>query len=129
MSKTVCVDLDATLAHYEGWRGEDHIGPPRPGARDFMAALRARGLRAVVFTTRVKADVPDRPPGETPDTLAVRVVAWLDANGIPHDGVYTGQGKPMAAAYVDDRAVAVPSNPGEGDFRAALRYIDDVLLK
>ena len=22
------VDLDGTLAHYTGWRGEDHIGKP-----------------------------------------------------------------------------------------------------
>jgi hypothetical protein len=60
---------------------------------------------------------PDR---SAPEALAARVRAWLDAHGLEYDEVYTGQGKPFAAAIVDDRAVAVPTNPAGLDFERAL---------
>lgn len=112
--KTVCVDLDGVLATYDGWKGFDHYGTPRPGAREFMAELK-RVAKVTVFTTRAKADFDDRPPGTTPESAAARVRAWLDENGIPYDDVYAGQGKPMAVAYV-----AVRSNPDSADFCRAL---------
>jgi hypothetical protein len=117
--KTVCVDLDGVLAHYDGWKGVDHIGDPRPGAREFMEAL-GRVAKVVVFTTRAKADFEDRPEGATPEAMAAVVREWLGRHGIAHDEVYCGQGKPMAAAYLDDRAVPIPSNPGPDEFAAAL---------
>jgi hypothetical protein len=42
--KTVAVDLDATLATYEGWRGIQHIGDPRPGAANFLRRCFTCGL-------------------------------------------------------------------------------------
>jgi len=116
---TVCVDLDGVLATYDGWKGIDHIGEPRPGAAGFMANLRQRYI-VVVFTTRCKLDMGGRGDGETPDTLAARVRAWLERHAIEFDDVYTGQGKPFYAALVDDRAVGIPSNPGVFDFANAL---------
>lgn len=117
--KTVCVDLDGVLAHYEGWKGAGHIGEPRPGAKEFMAEL-IRFAKVVVFTTRAKADFEDRPEGATPESLARLVGDWLCGHSIDHDEVYCGQGKPMAVAYVDDRAVPIVSNPEPTDFAAAL---------
>jgi hypothetical protein len=119
MRKTVCVDLDGVLARYDGWKGEDHIGEPVPGAAEFTHFL-SRFARVVVFTTRVKADLADRLPGTTPEQLAERVKAWLDEHGFDYDEVYQGQGKPIAAAYIDDRAVRLPTNPGLADFAEAL---------
>lgn len=37
------VDLDGTLAHYDGWRGEDHIGDPIP---PMVERIKASGLHA-----------------------------------------------------------------------------------
>jgi len=34
--RTAVVDLDGTLAMYDGWRGSDHIGDPVPFAREAM---------------------------------------------------------------------------------------------
>lgn len=33
-NKTVCIDLDGTLIHYEEWQGEEHFGHLLPGASD-----------------------------------------------------------------------------------------------
>lgn len=119
MKKTVCVDLDGVLLTYDGWKGPDHFGEPRPGAAEFMAELR-RSAHVVVFTTRTKADFDDRPPGSTPESLAAKVRSHLDGHGIGYDDVYVGQGKPMAACYLDDRAVGIASNPTAEDFSLAL---------
>jgi len=37
--KTACVDLDGTLAKYDGWKGIHDIGDPYPAAKDFMSRL------------------------------------------------------------------------------------------
>lgn len=120
--KTVCVDLDGVLAHYEGWKGVDHIGEPRPGAADFMRSLQ-QFARVVVYTTRTKADFEDRPEGSTPEHLAGKVRDWLDRHGVVYDEVYTGQGKPFCAAFVDDRAVPIRANPVAEDFAGAIHAV------
>jgi len=107
MKKTVCVDLDGVLAHYDGWKGVDHIGDPRPGAVDFTKAL-SLIADVVIFTTRCNEEM-NKP--EKAHLLVNRVRAWLDKHGFQYADVYAGQGKPIAAAYIDDRAIAVPENP------------------
>ena len=37
--KTVCIDLDGTLVHYEEWQGEEHFGKVLPGASTATKAL------------------------------------------------------------------------------------------
>jgi hypothetical protein len=125
--KSVLVDLDGVLATYDGWRGIGHVGEPRPGAAEFLRRLKDVA-RVVIYTTRCKAYSEGTPGPEgmpepdrsAPEALAARVRAWLDAHGLEYDEVYTGQGKPFAAAIVDDRAVAVPTNPAGLDFERAL---------
>ena len=107
MKKTVCVDLDGVLAFYNGWKGVDHIGDPRPGAVEFTRAL-SLIADVVIFTTRCNEEM-NRP--EKAHLLVNRVKAWLDLHGFQYADVYAGQGKPIAAAYIDDRAIAVPENP------------------
>ncbi len=120
MKKTVCIDLDGVLADYsKGWQGIDHIGDPITGAVEFTKSLAEFAL-VVVFTTRCKA-YPTGTPGpsgapepcrDNPEALAARVKEWLHRHGFAYDEVYTGQGKPFAAAYVDDRAVVCrPQSP------------------
>lgn len=124
--KTVCVDFDGVLCRYDGWKGEDHFGEPLPGALEFMRLLYGVA-KVVVFTTRTKADTPGRPEGTTPESLALKVKQWLYDHGMPYHEVYVGQGKPLAAAYVDDRAVGIPTNPTQGDFEAALFAVSRLL--
>ncbi len=110
MKKTVCVDLDGVLADYsKGWQGVDKIGDPIPGAVEFTKNLR-EFARVVIYTTRCKGKMFDR--NERPEFLAGIVKAWLDRNGFAYDEIDVGQGKPIAAAYIDDRAVVCrPQSP------------------
>lgn len=128
MKKTVCVDLDGTLATYEGWKGADHFGDPRPGAAEFTRRL-SEIARVVIYTTRTNCDDPalGRDESDTPERLAGRIRNWLSSNGFAFDDVFTGKGKPFCAAFVDDRAVSVPTNPVEGDFDAAIASVGRLL--
>jgi len=104
MKKSVCVDLDGVLAQYDGWKGVEHIGDPIPGAAEFTKRLREIA-RVVIFTCRTNADPKISGRNESVQMLTQRVRLWLDAHGFAYDEIYVGQGKPLAAAYVDDRAV------------------------
>jgi len=111
MKKTVCVDLDGVLAEFDHWRGIDHIGKPLPGAVDFTHKL-SKMARVVIFTVRCNPEASES--DETTQQLAARVESWLREHGFYFDEVYTGQGKPLAAAYIDDRAVpCCPQEPSE----------------
>lgn len=124
--KTVCVDLDGVLARYDGWKGVDHFGLPLPGAQEFTRRL-SQFARVVIFTTRANADPfvagVVRPDGEvephhgaTPDGLVGKIEAWLDLHGFHYDEVYAGQGKPLASAYIDDRAVSCEPQEVDGAY-------------
>ena len=98
----VCVDLDGVLNDYDGWQGADYFHPPRPGAREFLAALNRRGYTVVVLTVR----------------WAPHVWEWLrrwELDGLVAD---VTDRKPAAHVYVDDRAVCF-----QGDFEDALERI------
>lgn len=129
---TVAVDLDGTIAVYDRWRGLEHIGDPIPGAKEFLTALREFAI-VLIWTTRCNPEVEDRPEGVTADTLGRIVRGWLDQHGLPYDDVYTGPVKPLAACFLDDRAVSCrpmdfkPSARSGGDFGTDDHYAHVVL--
>jgi len=47
------VDLDATLAHYDHWRGIDHIGKPIPAMVERVQGWIAQGINVRIMTARV----------------------------------------------------------------------------
>lgn len=54
------VDLDGTLAHYDGWKGIEHIGAPVPKMVERIKRWRAEGKRVKIFTARAcdRAAIP-----------------------------------------------------------------------
>jgi hypothetical protein len=129
--KTVCVDLDGVLADYSaGWQSIDHIGDPIPGAVEFTKRL-SEFAEVIVYTTRCKVDMPGREhvdyEGATPEQraemLADVIRRWLTAHGFAFSSVYTGQGKPIASAYVDDRAVSCVPETDPTAFEDALEEV------
>lgn len=46
------VDLDGTLAHYEGWKGVDHIGKPIAPMVERVRKWLAEGKEVRIFTAR-----------------------------------------------------------------------------
>lgn len=100
--KTVAVDLDGVLADFSmGWQGVDVIGDPIPGAIEFTRQLSAFA-DVLIWTTRCNPEVGR---GEGANLLRNRVRDWLDRHGFAYADIWTGVGKPIAAAFVDDRAV------------------------
>jgi hypothetical protein len=98
-----CVDLNGVLDCYTGWQGPRHFDLPRPGARAFLEALRARGFDIVVFTTRYADDV----------------WPWLREHRLDDLVLEVTDRKPAAHVFIDDRAVCF-----RGDFDATLRDVD-----
>ena len=114
----VCLDLDGVLAQYDRWRGIDHIGDPVPGALEFTKKL-AKIAEVVIFTSRCAQDVAEG-SRITPGQLRIHVIEWLEKHKFPFTDVYTGQGKPRAAAFIDDRAVACSPQNDASAFENAL---------
>jgi len=101
MRKTVCVDLDGVLADYSsGYKGPDVIGDPLPGAVEFTRAL-GEFAEVVIYSVRCS---PEFRPGSV-EARVRPVREWLQAHGFYFDRIASGEGKPVACAYVDDRAV------------------------
>lgn len=123
----VCVDLDGVLAQYDKWRGIDHIGDPVPGALEFAKKL-AKFSSITVFTSRCAQDVLEG-SRITPGQLRIKVIEWLDKHKFPYTDVYIGQGKPRAAAFIDDRGVRCdPQNDGDA-FKDALSLTRRLIKK
>ena len=110
MSTTHCVDLDATLAHYDGWKGEDHIGTPIPKMIERVREWLVKGDEVVIFTARVHN-------GEH----AVKVIEdWCEE----HIGTVlevTNVKRPEFSDFWDDRAVRVDANTGEPSDQSEFR--------
>lgn len=116
--KTVAVDLDGTISQYEEWKGLDHFGDPIKGAREFLAKL-SENYEVLIYTTRTCLAINDPEKARqaveanrlhilenAADFIARKIERWLDKHNLPYDRVYVGQGKPIASAYIDDRAVS-----------------------
>jgi hypothetical protein len=73
------VDLDGTLAHYDEWRGEEHIGEPIPAMLERVKTWLAKGQDVRIFTARVAGL---KNAGRTTDAANDRYDARLAHNAI-----------------------------------------------
>ncbi len=106
MSGWIGVDLDGTLALYDGWKGASHIGEP---IQPMLARVRtwlAEGKTIKIFTARVAIPEPDR-------SNAVRHIhEWLESHGLPRLDITNVKDLAMIELW-DDRAVQVEFNTGQ----------------
>jgi adenylyl-sulfate kinase len=92
---TVAVDFDGVIADYDGWRGADVLGTPRPDVIIALKQLKHEGWKIIVHTTR--------------EDTAIK--HYLLETGVPYDEINTnsdyktGAVKPVATVYWDDRAL------------------------
>lgn len=94
------VDLDGTLAVYEGWKGMEHIGDPVPEMLERVKAWVANGEKVKIFTARVM--VPEAIPF---------IAAWLEKHGLA--GLEITNVKDFAMIELwDDRCIQVVMNTG-----------------
>ncbi|MFN0279330.1 MAG: TOTE conflict system archaeo-eukaryotic primase domain-containing protein [Pyrinomonadaceae bacterium] len=123
----VCLDLDGVLAQYDKWRGVEHIGDPISGALKFTKDL-AKIAEIVVFTSRCAQDIAEN-SRITPGQLRIHVIEWLEKHKFPYSDVYVGQGKPRAAAFIDDRAVSCSPQNDKDAFANALKATKVLVTK
>lgn len=100
------VDLDGTLAYYDKWRGETHIGKPIPAMVERVQKWIEMGKDVVIFTARVAEPDPD--------------IRYNICNAISNWCLkYIGEYLPITntkdyrmVELWDDRAVSVETNTG-----------------
>lgn len=105
------VDLDGTLAHYDKWRGSQHIGDPIPAMQKRVKAWLAEGQEVRIFTARVSPQAIAL-NGETRQSVVRPIMSWC----LAHIGcaVSVTHEKDMAMIQLwDDRCVQVIPNTGQ----------------
>lgn len=115
MSGWIGVDLDATAAIYNGWKGIEEIGDPVPAMRERILKWIAEGRALKIVTARVYCGESGEPAGDRfrDAQVARRVIEkWC----LKHFGVIL----PVTCCkdfgmieLWDDRAVQVKPNTGE----------------
>jgi hypothetical protein len=97
----VGVDLDGTLARYDGWQGPMHIGEPIPLMVKYVRELLHQGIEVRIFTARVQE--------------GARVIKAIEEWCLEHIGQVlsvTNKKDFNMVFCIDDRAVSVQANTG-----------------
>lgn len=104
--RTIAVDLDGTLAHYDGWKGIEHIGEAITRMLARVRRWRVQGHEVVIFTARVSRENDDR------HLAREHIQSWLCDWGLG-DLKVTADKSPSFDEIWDDRAVSVEKNVGQ----------------
>jgi len=103
--RTIAVDLDGTLAEYDGWKGHEFIGAPIEKIVNRVKKEKEAGAKIIIHTARIREEALDEPESHISVEDKVKIVqAWLDENEVPYDEIWQSIGKPMADVYLDDKA-------------------------
>lgn len=95
MPKTLAIDFDGVVHRYSrGWTDGSIYDPPVHGAREGLMWLSAAGYRLVLHTTRVRDEIQRE-----------ALNRWLRENGLNGIFAEVTDRKPLAVAYIDDRAI------------------------
>ena len=95
------VDLDGTLAHYDDWKGPEHIGEPIPRMLNFVKQWVQQGIPVKIFTARaVKTE------------YISYIEEWLEEHGLPDLEITNVKDFGMLRLY-DDRCTQVITNTGQ----------------
>lgn len=118
----IAVDLDGTLAEYNGWKGHSHIGAPVMTMINKVKKANAEGKQIWIFTARL-ADESQKMQEE----IMLVIEKWCHVQGIVISGVTCIKHK-FFKEFWDDRAKGVSPNTGlfetEVDF-----YANDIGVK
>ena len=114
----VGVDLDGTLAEFDGWKGVEHIGRPIHAVVENVKRLLMSGHNVKIFTARAHEGAP-----------AVKAIHnFLFQNGIPKLEVTATKDFDMLFC-IDDRALQVVSNKGifvQDEVKRLKRELDEL---
>lgn len=100
----IAVDLDGTLAEYDGWKGVEAIGYPIQSMVDKVRQAAAEGKEVWIFTARLSD-----PSEESMARDAIQ--KWCDHYKVPIAGMTATKYK-FFKEFWDDRAKTVVANTG-----------------
>lgn len=103
MRRTIAIDFDGTIHKYsKGFFDGTIYDDPVDGAFEAIANFMQLGYKVVVFTAREDSSLPD---------VISWCFKWFNEYGIipTEDNFSVTNKKPMAAVYIDDRAVRFQS--------------------
>ena len=114
----ICVDFDGTIVDHRF----PEVGPPVPGALDWMLKWQSAGAKLILFTMRSDG-------GSIGDSLS-QAVEYLKQNGIELYGVnknptqvhWTSSPKAYGQLYIDDAAFGSPLIQPEGFQRPCVNW-------
>jgi len=109
MNGWIGVDLDGTLAEYNGWVGPTHIGAPIPRMQQRIKQWLADGREVRIFTARVYAG--GRVDNKEVEQVQLAIKRWC-AEHIGHVLPITCTKDYGMVELWDDRAVQVIPNTG-----------------
>lgn len=102
--RIIAVDLDGTLAQYDGWKGIGHIGCVIPEVANAMELAQAEGAEVHLFTARVSD------PEDAAEAHQV-ISKWAEANHFNFASITAVKHK-FFTEFWDDRAIQVIKNEG-----------------
>jgi hypothetical protein len=103
----VGVDLDGTLAKYDGWKGPQHIGEPIMPMVEKIKQLLTTGVTVKIFTARVCSTQPKEEL-----EIAQKTIAEWTKQYIGQTLEATAEKDWNMIEYYDDRAIRVTYNLG-----------------
>lgn len=77
MKGWIGVDLDGTLAQYDGWKGIEHIGEPIPAMVERVKLLLEAGETVKIFTARVSKMIAPYDSEEHEEAVAAGLIIKL----------------------------------------------------
>ena len=112
--RTFAFDFDGVLSEYDGvFRGNEHVGKPMPEVVQAIKMLKEQGHKIMVYSTRS-------------DKVLRK---YCEAHNIPVDYYNKNPefkrgnlGKPVAHAYIDDRAVLYRGQTSEELVKDLLQF-------
>lgn len=119
MKGHILVDLDGTLAHYDEWKGEAHIGEPIQPMVDRVKKWLAEGQEVRIFTARISPIVDLMLKGNVDILMLDKLKARIGDPILEWCVTHLGCPLPItcikdfgAIELWDDRAVEVSINTG-----------------
>ena len=119
MSGWIGVDLDGTLAHYDGWKNARHIGDPVPAMLQRVKRWLTEGKDVRIFTARVDGGAVALSMGNAAgseyvdvDGVREQIETWC----LQHIGVVlpvTNKKDYGMIELWDDRCIRVVTNTGQ----------------